>query len=75
MNDKLLNFIKELQNDRRLFTLGEAAIRQSVVLKILSCLKWDTFNTDEVYPEFSIKNKRVDLALRYNGHNKAEFRC
>ena len=33
MNDELLNFIKELQNDRKLLTLGESAIRQSVVLK------------------------------------------
>jgi predicted type IV restriction endonuclease len=70
VNDKLLNFIRELQNDRRLLTFDEAATKQSVILPILSFLNWDPFNIDEVHPEFSIKNKRVDFALRHNGHNK-----
>jgi len=70
VNDELLNFIKEIQHDRRLLTFDEAATKQSVILRILSHLNWNPFNIDEVYPEFSVKNKRVDFALRHNGHNK-----
>jgi len=70
VNDQLLNFIKEIQKDRRLLTFDEAATKQSVILRILSHLNWNPFNIDEVYPEFSVRNKRVDFALRHNGHNK-----
>jgi len=70
MIDKLKTFIDQLKTDRRIDTFDEAATKQAVVLKLLSLLGWDTFNIDEVNPEYSIASKRVDYSLRINGQNK-----
>ena len=67
---KLLEFIKEVQSDRRLISLDEAATKQGVILKILSFLGWDPFNIEEIYPEFPVGAGRVDFALRHNNYNK-----
>ena len=70
MNEKLLMLIKELQSSRKLETYGEEATKQAVVLPILSALGWNPFNPEEVYPEYSVKGRRVDYALRHKGNNK-----
>jgi len=70
MRQELIALINVLKNDKRLKHFDEAAIKQGVVLKILSTLGWDTFNVDEVSPEYSVKGKRVDYALRHGEHNK-----
>jgi negative regulator of replication initiation len=70
MNEKLLKLIKEIQKDRRLVSFDEAATKQAIILRILSCLGWDPFNIEEVCPEYSVGEKRVDFALRHNGQNK-----
>jgi len=70
MEKKLLELIKKIQLDRRLISFDEAATKQIVILRILSCLGWDTFNIDGVHPEYSVGGKRVDYALRHNNYNK-----
>lgn len=70
MEEKLLEFIRRIQSERRLVSFDEAATKQAVILRILSFLGWDTFNTDEVCPEYSIGGKKVDYALRHNNYNK-----
>jgi len=70
MNERLLSLINDFKRDRRHPTFDEAATKQAVILRILSCLDWDPFNIDEVYPEYSVGSKRVDYALRYDGKNK-----
>ncbi len=70
MEEKLLGLIKNIQSDRRLISFDEAATKQAIILRILSCLGWDLFNIDEVYPEYSVGGKKVDYALRYNNYNK-----
>lgn len=70
MREELTNLINYLRNNKKIKHFDEAAIKQGVVLKILSTLGWDPFNVDEVFPEYSVKSKRVDYALRYDGHNK-----
>jgi len=70
MKEKLLELIKKIQLDKRLVSFDEAATKQAVVLRILSFLGWDTFNIDEVHPEYSVGGKKVDYSLRYNGYNK-----
>ncbi|QLH52939.1 MAG: hypothetical protein CH6_0415 [Candidatus Kapaibacterium sp.] len=35
MNDELLGFIRELNKEKRLHTLDEAATKQAVILRIL----------------------------------------
>ncbi|MBI4462959.1 MAG: restriction endonuclease subunit R [Acidobacteria bacterium] len=63
-------FIEKLKSDRRLAALDEAATKQGMVLPLLSKLGWDTFNIDEVVPEYSVGDKRVDYALRIQNANK-----
>jgi predicted type IV restriction endonuclease len=70
MIDKLKTFIDQLKTSRRIDTFDEAATKQAVVLRLLSVLGWDTFNIDEVNPEYSVASKRVDYSLRLNGQNK-----
>ena len=41
-----------------------------MILPLLSKLGWDSFNIDEVVPEYSVGEKRVDYALRIQNANK-----
>lgn len=70
MNEKLLKLIDEFKRGKRLNGFDEAATKQAVVLRILDCLGWNPYNIDEVHPEYSIRGKRVDYALKYNNHGK-----
>jgi predicted type IV restriction endonuclease len=70
MIEKLLDFVSNMSLDRRLASLDEAATKQGVVLRILSLLGWDTFSIEEVCPEYSVGEKKVDYALRHNNSNK-----
>jgi len=70
MQNQLMSFIESLKGDRRIISFDEAATKQAVVLKLLSLLGWDTFNIDEVTPEYSIVGRRVDYSLRINNANK-----
>ena len=70
MNEELLKLLHVFKKDRRLISFDEAATKQAVILRILKALDWDPFNIDEVYPEYSVGNKKVDYALRHNGRNK-----
>ena len=66
MEEELLKLLEEIQFDRRLVSFDEAATKQTVILRILSCLGWDPFNIDEIYPEYPVGGGRVDYALRHN---------
>ena len=70
MKGELLGFIKEIQSDERLMSLDEAAIKQSVVLKILLFLGWDPFNIDEIHPEYDVGTGIVDFSLRHDNSDK-----
>lgn len=48
----------------------ETAIKQTVILRLLSDLDWNIFDREEVYPEYTIESRRVDFALRSNSKNK-----
>lgn len=67
---KLAEFIKKIQTDERFGTFDEAAIKQGVVLKVLSLLDWDPFDVDEVQPEYEIQGSRVDFCLKKEKTNK-----
>lgn len=71
MRDQLLAFVQEFKSDKRMTAFDEAATKQIVLLQILSLLGWNTYNIDEVVPEYSVGNQRVDYALRYSNMNKA----
>jgi predicted type IV restriction endonuclease len=42
---------------------NEQSVTQGIVLRILSCLGWDQFDPEQVWPEYSVPPQRVDLAL------------
>jgi hypothetical protein len=44
-------------------TLSESAIKQGVVLRVLSAAGWDTFDLSEVQPEYRTGNTKVDFGL------------
>ena len=67
---KLAEFIKKVQSDERFAGFDEAAIKQAVILKILSLLDWDPFDVDEVQPECEVGGGRVDFSLRHKNRNK-----
>jgi len=70
MQEQLKVFVDRLKTDRRIDTFDEAATKQVVVLRLLSLLGWDTFNIDEVTPEYSVAGKRVDYSLKISNLNK-----
>lgn len=70
MKEKIISFLTQLKSDRSVDKFDEAATKQGVLLRILNLLGWDTFNINEVKPEFAVGSQRVDYALRHSGRNK-----
>lgn len=70
MLQKLREFISKVQSDERIQFLDEASTKQGVVLRLLSILGWDTFDIEEVKPEYSVSGRRVDYSLRIHRINK-----
>jgi len=68
----LVEVIKVLRN--RLSTLGtqldEASTKQTIVLPVLQSLGWGIFDPEEVCPEFSVGNRKVDYCLKLNGQSE-----
>ncbi len=64
--DKLIQFLKELQTDRKYKDLQEASIKQAIILKILLLLGWDPFDVNEIQPEYVTKMQKIDYAIRQN---------
>lgn len=61
--DNLLKFIKEIKGDDKFQSLDGPAIKQGIVLKLLSLLDWDPFNMDEIQPEYNVAKGKIDFAL------------
>lgn len=67
MQNSLEQLITRLsKKSQNLLNSVEEATKQGAVLPILSSLGWDCFNVEEVSPEFSVGNGRVDYCLRLN---------
>ncbi|MEZ7892521.1 MAG: type I restriction endonuclease [Candidatus Wallbacteria bacterium] len=69
-NQMFIDFIKSVKNDKSIITFDEAATKQAIILRLLNMLGWNTFDINEVKPEYSINGKRVDYSLRINSINK-----
>lgn len=62
--------IERIRNLVSLQTSDESATKQGVVLRLLSLVGWDVFDvSEEVVPEYTVGNRRVDYALRPNSPN------
>jgi len=59
------NFKKNPKKD-----LDETSTKQALVLPIFQYLGWDIFNIEEVKPEYSVENRRVDFSLRIEKSDK-----
>src|SRR3989338_4927684 len=73
MNEELQHFVETLKKRKgseRLDYSDEAATKQGIVLRILSLLGWSAFNIDEVKPEHTVAEGRVDYSLRINGKDR-----
>lgn len=64
MLEPLKAFIERLKQDQRVSRFSEAATKQAIILPLLQHLGWDTYNIDEVTPDFPIANSRIAYALR-----------
>ncbi len=71
MKQALVSAINEIRDNKALFTLDEASIKIGVIQRLLSLLGWNTFDVNEVKPEYTVETKRVDFSLRINNLNKA----
>ena len=62
MIEQLKSFIENLKTNPRIVSFDEAATKQAIILPILHSLGWNTYNIDEVFPEFSVEGGRVDYS-------------
>ena len=70
MIEELITFIENLKRNPNLSKFDEASTKQGIILPILHLLGWETYNIDEVKPEYSVENRRVDYSLRLNDTNE-----
>ena len=42
---------------------NEASVSQGIVMRILNCLGWPTYDTQVICPEYSLQGRRVDFGL------------
>lgn len=70
MIEQLKTFLENLKNNPRVANFDEAATKQAIILPILHALGWNTYNIDEVSPEFSVEGGRIDYSLQDNNINK-----
>ena len=61
--DAISQAISYVNNLHSLENLGESAIKQGVLLRVLSAAGWDTFDLTEVQPDYRTGNTKVDFAL------------
>lgn len=70
MLEQLIAFIESLKVNPKVSSFDEASTKQAIILPILHLLGWNTYNIEEVTPEFSVENRRVDYSLRLNNSNE-----
>lgn len=66
-SDPLALYLTKTATNRPSLMGSEEAIRQAVILPILSFLGWDIYDVREVIPEFRIETRRVDYCLHIQG--------
>lgn len=70
MLEQIITFIEGLKRNPNISKFDEAKIKQAIILPVLQLLKWTTSDVSEVYPEYSVENRRVDYSLRLNDTNE-----
>ncbi len=70
MEKAILKFIEEIQSDARYDSFDEPAVKQGIVLKLLSLLGWDPFNINQIKPEYVVEDGKVDFSLLHKNSSK-----
>lgn len=70
MKEKIIESIESIRKWPNILYLDEQSTKQGIILKLLFILGWDFFNTEEVKPEYTVGNNRVDYSLRNGEDNK-----
>ena len=70
MDKRIKNLILDIRSNERIGTFDEATTKQVIILRLLNELGWQIFDAEEVKPEHSLANRRVDYSLRINSSNK-----
>lgn len=71
MTETIAQAVEQIKSTVLLRNPDEAATKQGVVLKLLYLAGWNTFDVSEVKPEYTVKNRRVDYALKPGTANAA----
>ena len=69
MDDQIVSFIDGVKSNKQIASMDEAAIKQTIVMRLLFILGWDIFNVDEVNSNYKAKNQPIDYALMFNKTN------
>ena len=64
MVEQIKSFLSNIKNDNRVLEYDEATAKQTIILRIFNLTGWNIFSIDEVAPEYSIEDGKVDYALR-----------
>ena len=64
LKDAIMGIEQEIGSIRAGIKAGrfsnEASVSQGIVLRLLNALGWPTYDTDAVWPEYSLGGRRVD---------------
>ena len=55
--------VEQIKDSTNFYAMDESATKQGVVLRLLSAVGWDTFDINQVVPEYTVGSRRVDYAL------------
>ncbi|OHB35011.1 MAG: hypothetical protein A2Y09_10715 [Planctomycetes bacterium GWA2_39_15] len=62
--------IKEIQEKIKAGQfVNEASVSQGIVLRLLSVLGWQIFDSSIVWPQYTVEGKRIDYALCHPNSN------
>jgi len=64
--EQIIKIVSDIRSNNQIRSFDEATTKQAIILRLLSSLKWDIFDANEVQPEYSVSGKRVDYSLRLN---------
>jgi hypothetical protein len=70
MPDALFGFLEKIEANSKVQTFDEASTKQAIILPLINLVGWNTYDIDEVTPEYCVENKRVDFSLRIEDRNE-----
>ena len=69
--DAISQAMSDINNIPSLDDLNETAVKQGIVLRLLSAAGWNAFDISEIQPEYRTGNTRVDYALMSSSSPRA----